>query len=67
MTFRPATPADAEAIAELIRAYDRAHGGETGTDADEVRDDWNAPGFELEHDTLTAEQVKYLASWEMGT
>lgn len=26
MTFRPATPADAEAIAELVRAYDRAHG-----------------------------------------
>lgn len=55
MTFRPATPADAEAIAELVRAYDRAHGGETGTDADEVRDDWTWQGFELERDTLVVE------------
>ncbi|HSJ93849.1 MAG TPA: GNAT family N-acetyltransferase, partial [Gaiellaceae bacterium] len=55
MTFRPATPADAEAIAELIRAYDRAHGGETGIDAAEVRDDWTWQGFELERDTLLVE------------
>ena len=63
MTFCPATPADAEAIAELIRAYDRAHGGETGTDADEVRDDWNAPGFDLARDTLTAEQEERLVGY----
>lgn len=55
MTFRPATPADAEAIANLIRAYDRAHGGETGTDAAEVRDDWTWQGFELERDSLVVE------------
>jgi len=55
MTFRPAVRADAEAIADLIRAYDRAHGGETGTDAGEVRDEWTWQGFELERDTLAVE------------
>ena len=63
MTFRPAAAADAEAIAELIRAYDRAHGGEIETDADEVRDDWGAPGFELERDTLVAERDGRLVAY----
>jgi mycothiol synthase len=63
VTFRPATPADAEAIAELIRAYDRAHGGETGTDADEVRDDWTREGFELERDALVAEDGGRLVAY----
>ena len=67
MTFRPATHADAEAIAEVIRAYDRAHGGEIETDADEVRDDWTAPGFELERDTLVAEDGGRLVGYAWTT
>jgi hypothetical protein len=36
-TFRPATPADAGAVAELINAFDRAHVEQPDTtDADEV-------------------------------
>lgn len=63
MTFRSATHADAEAIADLIRAYDRAHGGETGTDAEEVRDDWTWQGFELERDTLAVEDDGRVAAY----
>lgn len=55
VTFRAATREDAEAIAELIRRYDRANGGEIEIDADEVRDDWTSPGFELARDALVAE------------
>jgi mycothiol synthase len=57
VTFRAAERADAEAIAELVRAYDRANGGEIETDADEVRDDWTSPGFELARDALVAEDA----------
>ena len=63
MTFRPAEHADGEAIADLIRAYDGAHGGEIETDADEVRDDWTAPGFDLARDTLVAERDGRLVAY----
>lgn len=63
MTFRPADPADAAAIAELIEAYDRANGGEPGTDADEVRDDWTSPGFDRARDTFVAERGDRLAAY----
>lgn len=63
MTFRPAEHADGEAIADLIRAYDGAHGGEIETDADEVRDDWAAPGFDLARDTLVAEREGRLVAY----
>ena len=63
MTFRPAEHADGEAIADLIRAYDGAHGGEIETNADEVRDDWTAPGFDLARDTLVAERDGRLVAY----
>jgi len=63
VTFRPAEHADGEAIADLIRAYDGAHGGEIETDADEVRDDWTAPGFDLARDTLVAERDGRLVAY----
>lgn len=63
MTFRPAVPRDAEAIAELIRAYDRANGGEIESDADEVRDDWTPPGFDRARDTFVAERGDRLVAY----
>jgi hypothetical protein len=63
VTFRPAEHADGEAIADLIRAYDGAHGGEIETDANEVRDDWTASGFDLARDTLVAERDGRLVAY----
>ena len=41
---------DAEAVTDLLRACDVAIFGEPDTDIKDVRDEWSAPGFELERD-----------------
>src|SRR5512139_3872108 len=46
---RPAI-ADADAVAELMCAVDVAEIGEAETDANDVRDDWALPRFDLARD-----------------
>ena len=41
---------DAEAVADLMRACDVEIFGKPDTDINDVRDDWAAPGFELDRD-----------------
>ncbi len=41
---------DAEAVADLMRACDVANYGAPDTDVKDVRDDWNAPQFDLARD-----------------
>jgi mycothiol synthase len=40
LLVRPPTPADAQAVAELVHRYDTAHGVEDAPDADEIGRDW---------------------------
>ena len=50
LLLRRPTTADAEAVAELMSAVDIAEIGEAETDANDVRDDWAMPRFDLSRD-----------------
>lgn len=49
---RPTTLADAEAVAELLNAYDMALTGQPEASADELRIDWQSPNFDLESSSI---------------
>jgi GNAT superfamily N-acetyltransferase len=50
LLFRRPVRADAESVAELMSAVDIAEIGEAETDADDVRDGWDLPRFDLSRD-----------------
>jgi mycothiol synthase len=50
-TVRPPVPADAQAVATIIRACEEAYWGKGEVTADDVRDDWaHSPNFRLDTD-----------------
>lgn len=56
MSSRAPRADDAAAIADLMNAYDVAHGGEAEVDAGEVHGDWSHPGFDRERDAWLFER-----------
>jgi mycothiol synthase len=52
---RAADPADAEAVAELKRAVDVAHHGDSDVTVDEVREEWALPRLDLTRDVWLVE------------
>jgi len=55
---RPATPADAEAVLDVILARDVADIGYPDFTLEDVRADWSAPGVQLERDSRVDEAVR---------
>src|SRR3712207_4003667 len=53
--MRPATPADAEAVLDVILARDVADVGHPDITLEDVRADWAAPGVDLERDSRVIE------------
>jgi len=49
LRVRPARLEDAEAVRELIAAFDERHSGEADVTADDLRDEWRR--VDLEHDS----------------
>ncbi len=67
--IRPATLDDVEAVVELMNAYSIEQIGKPQFGADEIRADWQRPGFDLETDTQVAlepggKPVGYLVVWD---
>jgi mycothiol synthase len=52
--FRTPTPADLDAVAEVLLADDLDDSGESVLDADFLRDEWSRPGFDLATDGWVA-------------
>jgi mycothiol synthase len=53
--LRPAAPEDAEAAAKLVIAVDIDEMGEPDYTVEDLRDEWNEPGFELGKDAIVVE------------
>ncbi len=54
-SVRPPTPADAEAVATVLRAWEEAHWGKAEQTADDVRDSWDTtPNLRLDTDSWLA-------------
>lgn len=68
---RPVMIEDAEAVAELTNLCSLEVTGKPGTDADEIRNEWRAPSFDMRADTLaifSAENklVGYAEAWHQA-
>lgn len=55
MRLRPATPADAQAAADLVIAVDLAEIGEVDYSLADLHDEWKEPGFDLAKDAVVVE------------
>jgi mycothiol synthase len=55
MRLRPPAPADAEAVTALVVAVDVAEAGEADYTLADLREEWEAPGFDVRRDAVLAE------------